>query len=213
MSKYNLISLQSAISMVIHASKSLDCINHLSAYDMSSFSEKKICNDFISCSLFFTAITDRFCEIYLLICLNTCVCMKTFRLLLIIFNILFSTLLSVSQTWRLDWQSLTWKSKMVLLETFILKEHLVFHLVFSFVKLCHIRLKASTKKWIVKSPLCQTANIWCQSLSKQPVSLGHISFNHRTIWSGVLWEWTSPSSRNSIKSTDRYFMDCKQLMY
>lgn len=124
------------------------------------------------------------------------------RLLLIIFNIFLSTVFSVSQTCRLDWQSLTWKSKMEYLETFILKQHFFHCLVFSFFKLCHIRLKASTKKWIVKSPLCQTANIWCQSLSKQPVSLGHISPNHRTIWSGVLWEWTSPSSRYSIKSID-----------
>lgn len=75
-------------------------------------------------------------------------------------------------------------------------------LLFSFVKLCHIRLKASIKKWIVKSPLCQTANIRCQSPSKQSVSLGHISPNHRTIWSGVLWEQTSSSSRYSIKSID-----------
>lgn len=150
-------------------------------------------------------MSGRFYEIYLLICLNTCVCLKTFWLLLKMFNILFSTLFSVCQTWRLDWQSLTWKSKMVLLETFILKEHFVLHLAFSFVKLCHIRLKVSTKKWIVKSPLCQTANIQCQSLSKQPVSLGHISPNHRTIWSGVLWEWTSPTSRNSTKSTDTFW--------
>lgn len=79
------------------------------------------------------------------------------------------------------------------------------YLVFSFVKLCHIRFKTSTKKWKVKSPLCPTTNIKCQSLLKQPVSLGHICPNHRTIWSRVLWEWNYPSSKDSTKSIDTFW--------
>lgn len=102
---------------------------HMTCLVFQETSEKKIFTDFMSYSLFIIAISGRFYEIFLLVFLNTYACLKMFRFLLTIFN----TLLSVRQTYRLNWQSLTSKSKMSFIESFILKEHPIHHFCLAFL--------------------------------------------------------------------------------
>lgn len=127
-----MVNLQSVTSMVNQVFKLLDSLLihlHMTCLVFQETSEKKIFTDFISYSLIIIAISGRFYEIFLLVFLNTYACLKMFRFLLTIVN----TLLSVRQTYRLNWQSLTWKSKMSFIESFILKEHPIHHFCLAFL--------------------------------------------------------------------------------
>lgn len=131
-----MVNLQSVTSMVNQVFKLLDSLLihlHMTCLVFQETSEKKVFTDLISYSLFIIAISGRFYEIFLLVFLNTYACLKMFRFLLTIFNTLLSTVFSVRQTYRLNWQSLTWKSKMSFIESFILKEHPIHHFCLAFL--------------------------------------------------------------------------------